>query len=67
MLVLRRKNGQWTKVTHKATSQTFSFRVYDIQPDGTFQVAFDDLPLPTNQFIFDRPEAKPRVEQLEKR
>lgn len=69
MLVLRRKTGQWTEVRHEASGETFRFRTYDFQQDGTFQIAFDDLPRPGNRFTFIRPEAaaKPAVERLERR
>lgn len=60
MLVLKRKEGDWTDVTHAATGQVLRFRVYNIIADraggryNRVNVAFDD---PERNFEIRRPEA----------
>lgn len=43
MLVLGRKEGQWTTIIHKKTGEKIQIRVYDIG-EGKAQLAFSDDP-----------------------
>ena len=66
MLVVKRSEGQWTEVTHKASGVSFKFRVYDIKQGscesgnrpGTVNIAFED---DEENYYFNRPERKETV------
>lgn len=59
MLVLKRREGQWTEITH-TSGDVLRVRVYDIAGDfpGRVNLAFDDKDL---NFLIQRPERAARL------
>lgn len=61
MLVLKRKEGQWTDIVHTASGDILRIRVYDIcgQFPSRANLAFDDA---ARNFAIERPERLQRRE-----
>lgn len=62
MLILRRADGQWLDIQHKASGDVIRIRVYDLRSRGPtspghLNMAFDD---DARHFQIERPERKPR-------
>lgn len=61
MLVLRRKEGQWVEITHKATGQVLRIGVARVrgynQATGTLDLLCDDA---AHNFDIQRAEREPR-------
>lgn len=57
MLVLRRSEGQWIRITHDQSGDILEFRVYDLSgtPPGRAHLAFDDAPRNFRINRIDRP------------
>lgn len=58
MLVLNRREGQWTDITHEATGQLLRVRVTEVG-NGTVNLVFED---DVRNFKIDRPERKAKTE-----
>lgn len=55
MLVLKRREGEWTEIVHAASGDVLRVRVYRTE-FGQAHLAFDDGP---RNFLIERPE-RPR-------
>jgi hypothetical protein len=58
MLVLRRKEGQWIKITHEASGETLWIKAAEVCPERKrIHLLFDDQ---ARNFDVQRPERKPQ-------
>jgi len=68
MLVLKRKEGQWTEIKHVESGDVIRIRVYRIREGFPSQcdLAFDDN---AHNFDVERPERKsgPRITEIDPR